>query len=328
VIRKSLLLIFGILTATVGAQIAEPILPIVQYRAAPEPFPALLFTDTIKAQKEQSVARPYWVPTEEEERTHTLPLLLNTDVLAYYGHPASSLMGILGRHSKEEIHDQLQVLAEEYKAVNGGRDVITAFYIIYGTVHPGGAIGIINEEMLLSYIEYALDHTMLVFIDHQIGKYDPVDSLKTMLPYLKYPNVHLALDPEWRTTRPMQEIGMVTGAEINAAQKVMEEYIREQKLPGDRMLVIHQFRYSMIQNRSQVKSGLSTVRLVLCADGFGSPAAKRGSYEYNALATNIPIKGFKLFYNSGIRGAGYDHPLLVPEEVYALNPRPSLIMYQ
>jgi hypothetical protein len=42
----------------------------------------------------------------------------------------------------------------------------------------------------------------------------------------------------------------------------------------------------------------------------------------------MPIKGFKLFYNSGIPGTGYDSPLLSPEEVFALNPRPYVIMYQ
>jgi hypothetical protein len=42
----------------------------------------------------------------------------------------------------------------------------------------------------------------------------------------------------------------------------------------------------------------------------------------------MPIKGFKLFYNFNIPGAGYDEPLLSPREVFALNPRPYVIMYQ
>jgi hypothetical protein len=203
-----------------------------------------------------------------------------------------------------------------------------AFYIIYGTVWPKGEIGIIGEAKLLQYIEYALRHDILVFIDHQIGRYDPVASLRRMLPYLKYPNVHLALDPEWRTERPMEEIGRVTAAEINEAQRVMEEYIIENNIPGERVLVIHQFNWRMIQNREQVAGDFERVRLVHCADGFGSPSIKRQSYAYNAQAANMPVKGFKLFYNFNIPGAGYDYPLLSPEEVYALNPRPYLIMYQ
>jgi hypothetical protein len=168
----------------------------------------------------------------------------------------------------------------------------------------------------------------LVFIDHQIGRYDPVDALKRMLPYLRYSNVHLALDPEWRTTKPMMEIGTVTAEEINRAQQVMEDYILEHQIPGERMLVIHQFNWRMIQDREKVKAGFDRVRLVHCADGFGSPSLKRQSYAYNAQAENMPIKGFKLFYNFNIPGAGYDEPILSPREVFALKPRPYVIMYQ
>lgn len=295
-------------------------------------FPSVYFPEQLAAIRSYEKSYPHWVPTETEAKIPAYPyessLLLNNDVLAFYGHPNSTRMGILGRYSIEDLAGRLDKLAEEYRKVSGGRGVTTAFYIIYGTVWPQGEIGIINEETLMRYIDYALEHDMLVFIDHQIGRYDPVDSLKKMLPYLRYPNVHLALDPEWRTTRPMKEIGSVTADEINRAQRVMEDYIIQNKLPGDRMLVIHQFNVNMIKNRSTVESGRRTVRLVHCADGFGRPFLKRDSYASNALALTMPIKGFKLFYNFGIPGAGYDNPLLTPKEVYALNPRPYLIMYQ
>jgi hypothetical protein len=297
-------------------------------------FPSIYFLETLNAYKTAEASKPYWVPTEAElkERNRTLnenaSIFLNNDILAFYGHPSSTNMGILGRYSIRELDARLSALAEDYKKVSGGRGVRKAFYIIYGTVWPKGDIGIISEEKLLPYIEYALEHDILVFIDHQIGRFDPVESLKRMLPYLKYPNVHLALDPEWRTTKPMQEIGRVTAAEINEAQRVMENYIVENNISGERLLVIHQFNWRMIQNREQVTSDFERVRLVHCADGFGNPSIKRQSYAHNAQATNIPIKGFKLFYNFNIPGAGYDSPLLSPREVYALNPRPYLIMYQ
>jgi hypothetical protein len=180
----------------------------------------------------------------------------------------------------------------------------------------------------MRYINYGLENDVLVFIDHQIGRHDPVDSLRRMLPWLKYPNVHLALDPEWRTTRPMQEIGGVTGDEINRAQQVMEEYIIANDIPGERFLVIHQFNWHMITNRPRVESTFRRVRLVHCADGFGPPGQKRDSYAFNAQATNIPVKSFKLFYNFNIPGAGYDNPLMTPTQVYGLRPRPYIIMYQ
>jgi hypothetical protein len=236
-------------------------------------------------------------------------------------------MGILGRYTKEELNEMLGVLAAEYREA-GGRNVYKAFYIIFGTVWPGGDIGIIQESLLREYIEFAQENEILVFIDHQIGRFSPADSLRRMLPWLRYPNVHLALDPEWRTTRPMREIGTITADEINQAQRIMENYIIENQIPGKRLLVIHQFNHVMISNRNMVESNFQRVTLVHCADGFGSPHVKRAAYAYNAQAVNIPVKGFKLFYNFGIPGAGYDSPLLTPREVFELNPRPYIIMYQ
>jgi len=297
-------------------------------------FPSVYFTEAFNNLKKAETSRPYWVNTREELDTinqnaaNQVSMLLNNDILAYYGHPNSRNMGILGRHSMEELDKMLTELAAEYAEASGGRSVRKAFYLIYGTVWPEGKIGILGNEILTRYIEYGLENDILVFIDHQIGRYDPIDSLKRMLPWLKYPNVHLALDPEWRTDKPMVEIGSVTAEELNIAQQVMEDYIIENNIPGERFLVIHQFNYQMIRNRGAVKSDFSRVRLVHCADGFGHPRIKRDSYAYNALASNIPVKAFKLFYNLGIPGAGYDSPLMTPKEVYALTPRPYIIMYQ
>ena len=303
------------------------------FNAAPL-FPHMLFTETVNTWKKMENALPYWVDTSEEMeyknrlKDYQVSFLLNNDILSYYGHPGSRNMGILGRYPMEELDKMMTTLAAEYEAISGGRKVRKAFYLIYGTVWPKGEIGIIGDKVLMPYIEYGMKHDILVFIDHQIGRYDPIDSLKKMLPYLRYPNVHLALDPEWRTNSPMVNIGSLRAEEVNLAQQIMEDYMIENNIPGERMFVIHQFNHVMIQNRAEVKSNFNRVRLIHCADGFGSPSIKRSSYNYNALASNMPIKAFKLFYNFGIPGAGYDSPLMSPMDVYNLNPRPYIIMYQ
>jgi hypothetical protein len=295
------------------------------------PFPHVYFRDTVNALKAAEAFRPYWASTRDELNAagaDNASLLLNNDILAFYGHPNSRNMGILGRYTIEELDAKLTGLALEYEAASGGRSIRKAFYIIFGTVWPEGEIGILNDGILKRYVEYALENDILVFIDHQIGRYDPVNSLKRMFSWLHYPNVHLALDPEWRTTRPMQEIGSVTADELNRAQQAMEDYIIENNIPGERLLVIHQFNSRMIRNREQVRSDFYRVRLVHCADGFGAPSLKRAAYAYNAEASNMPVKGLKLFYNFNISGAGYDYPLLTPKEVYEFTPRPYVIMYQ
>jgi hypothetical protein len=309
---------------------AVSVAPVVQTEKKPVPrFPSLYFTDYIAALARAEDSRPYWASPEPElSGTEDPSVFLNNDIVAFYGHPNSRNMGILGRHPIEELDAMLTKVAGEYAAAGGGRGIRRAFYIIYGTVWPQGEIGIINEDILTRWIEYGMEHDILIFIDHQIGRYDPVNSLKRMLPWLRYPNVHLALDPEWRTDKPMREIGSVTAEELNQAQTAMEEYIRANNISGERLLVVHQFNYRMISDREKVKSDFDRVRLVHCADGFGAPRIKRDSYAFNAQARNIPIKGFKLFYNSGIPGAGYDQPLLSPAEVFSLSPRPYLVMYQ
>jgi hypothetical protein len=249
-------------------------------------------------------------------------------VLAFYGKPGAASMGILGEYSKEQLAVLLQAYADLYDQANGPLGVIPAFYIIYGTCWPEGEIGILRSSIVEEYIEFAAERGWLVFLDHQIGKYSVESAISAMLPFLKHRNVHLAIDPEWRTLKPMQEIGSITGAELNQAQAMMDAYLRDNALPGRRMLVVHQFAAVMIRQREVVTSDYERVILVHTADGIGSPALKRHSYAFNARASNMPVKGFKLFFESRLPGAGWDKPLMLPEEVLALDPLPLLIIYQ
>ena len=258
-------------------------------------------------------------------------LMLDSDILAFYGHPVAKKMGILGRYPRDELTEKLSDLAGEYRTESGGRGIVKAFYIIYGTVQPEGRIltmDQIDKALLKEWIEYAGERGMLIFLDHQIGTRDPVEALASMFSYLKYPNVHLALDPEWRTAKPMQEFGCVTGEEINRAQQKMQDYIINNNVEGDRILLIHQFRDVMIRNRAEVRADFERVRLVHCMDGVGTPKQKLDTYKFNAQAKNMPVKAFKLFYDFKLPGVLVDSPLLTPKEVYALDPRPVVIMYQ
>lgn len=275
-----------------------------------------------------------YVPSYEEslaltgESSRLQSVLLNNDIFALYGKPGSHKMGILGQYSLKDIEPVMNDFVQKYDEANGKRGIIPSFYIIFGTVWPEGEIGILSDSVVRSYIEFAQERGWYVYLDHQIGKYTVETAMKKLLPYLQYPNVHLALDPEWRTTKPMKEIGHVTAAELNNAQQMMQDYMKEHGLPGRRMLVVHQFKPIMITNRPDVRSNYELVQLVHCADGFGSPSLKRYAYAYNAQATNIPIKSFKLFLEPKVEGAGYDNPIMTPDEVFSLNPRPYVIMYQ
>jgi len=268
------------------------------------------------------------IKSKERSEQGLQSVLLNSDIFALYGKPNATTMGILGQYSLEAIEPIMNEFVKLYDTANGNRRVIPAFYIIYGTCWPHGEIGILSSDIIEQYIAFAAKRGWYVFLDHQIGKYSVSEAIKKLLPFLKYPNVHLALDPEWRTTKPMQEIGSVTAAEINEAQQIMQDYMIEHGIGGRRMLVIHQFNAKMIQQRQLVKSNYERIQLIHCSDGFGPPKLKKETYAYNAGAKNIPLKSFKLFLKPTVAGAGYDIPIMKPEEVFMLEPRPYLIMYQ
>ena len=256
-------------------------------------------------------------------------LFENNHIIAYYGHPKSKIMGIVGRHSIPELAEMLKKEAGNYDSTNSDKGIVPAFYLIYGTCQPGGEINIIDRKLVESYIQYALANGFLVYLDHQVGKYTVSQALDQILPFLKYPNVHLALDPEWRTTRPMREVGSITGKELNAAQIQMKEYMALNNIPGKRQLVVHQFQTRMIRDIKDVKTSYDPVILVHATSGWGSPEAKMSTHARNAMADNIPYKGFKLwYYYSSRSGVHYDRPLMTPMQVLRLTPEPGLIIYQ
>lgn len=255
-------------------------------------------------------------------------ILAGNQVLAFYGKPDSPSMGILGEYPKEKLAPLLEAYAGLYDKANGSLGVVPAFYIIFGTCWPEGEIGLLRASVVESYIAFAAERGWIVILDHQLGKYGVKQSVQTMLPYLRYPNVHLAIDPEWRTLKPMKEIGHITGIELNEAQALVDDYLRDNNLPGIRMLIVHQFKPTMIREPETVNASFDRVVLVHTADGFGSPSLKKHAYAANARLQSMPVKGFKLFFESKTVGAGWDIPLMKPEDVLALDPLPLVVMYQ
>lgn len=248
-------------------------------------------------------------------------------ILAYYGSPYTRKMGILGDHSPEKLATLLKVKAAEYTQPNNGRGVITAFHIVYASVQPKGEIRFVKKEIIEKYIQVAKKNDMLVILDHQLGRHPVEKAISELLRYAEYENVHFAIDPEWRTENPGNKIGSVSGQEVNKVQELIQQFLQKHQIPGKKILVVHQFRYEMLTDRQRIKADYPRIQLVHTMDGFGAPFLKKDSFAFNAKATNMPLKGFKLFYNDR-RSWSYDQPLMSPAEVLALKPQPVLIMYQ
>ena len=142
---------------------------------------------------------------------------------------------------------------------------------------------------------------------------------------LARPSVGLALDPEWRLApgqRPLQQIGTVSAAEINATSTWLADLTRDNALP-QKLLMVHQFRIDMISDREDLDVSRTELAITLHADGHGTPEQKLDTW--NALQS-VPPTGiwpsWKNFYDE-------DQPMLTPEQTYSIvEPKPWLVTYQ
>lgn len=266
----------------------------------------------------------------------------NMTWLTYYGRPNIDVMGILGEHSIEDLVPLLRQEADAYEQANGAHlTVKPAFHLVYGmaTKAPGADdshLAFMEETEVISYIVAAEAEGWGVILDVQIGALEPSEAISPALAYLKYPNVQLAIDPEFAMSHagqvvPGNPIGFVTAEEVNEVQRVIDTYLIAEKLPAPRILLVHQFQSSMIADPENLDTeSYPGVALTLSVDGWGGPWAKIS--KYNSLVhKGSPFVAFKLFYR-------WDEPLLLPEEVMGNRPyrgsdffmdvTPNFIIYQ
>jgi hypothetical protein len=163
----------------------------------------------------------------------------------------------------------------------------------------------------------------LLFLDMQVGVSTVEDELKVLVPYLKRPYIHLALDPEFAMKdgkRPGTDwMGHMDASEVNHAIDVLAKIVEEEHLPP-KVLVVHRFTSNMLTNASQIRLD-PRVQVVIDMDGWGTPGSKMGAYRWFVVRHPVQYTGFKLFYKN-------DKPMMTPEQVLELFPKPMYIQYQ
>ena len=266
-------------------------------------------TSTASAQM-KNVAKSQQLPTENEM------------IVAYYGRPGVRAMGVLGKYSVEAIIPIIQAKANEYKKASGNQNIVPGFDIVYdmATIHPGGNknyISTLSSQKLMPYIHAANKHGFALFLDLQLGKKTPVQSVRSVLKYLKYKSVHIAIDPEFNVhgvgIRPGEVIGHITGNQVNQVQEAMSNYMKKHGIKEKKILIVHMFRHSMLTNKKDIKT-YDNINLVFNLDGFGSAGLKVSIYNsiYTKRISNKVASGFKLFFNQ-------DKPyLMTPKQVLGL----------
>jgi hypothetical protein len=245
-------------------------------------------------------------------------------IVAYYGRPGVKSLGILGEYPLEKIIPMIKAKAAEYQKIVPNQTVIPGFNIIHGlaTREPGADkdyITHLSSEKLMKYIHAANQNSFAVFIDLQLGKMTPLEAVQSVLKYLKYDNVHIALDPEFQVhglnVRPGKVIGSITGQDINQVQAAMSDYLEKNGITEKKILLIHMFTPRMIVERHPIKN-YEKIKLVVNLDGDGSPELKVKIYNslYTKIAATKIAAGFKVFFK-------VDKPkIMTPKQVLGIDP--------
>lgn len=252
------------------------------------------------------------------------PLFPSTRVVALYGNDVAAALGVLGEQPPAEAAQRLATVAEPFEA--GDRPVRGAFELIatIASSTPGGD-GLYRSPssaaQVQRYLDVAVANDLLLLLDIQPGRGDFLTELQRYDAFLRHPNVHAALDPEWHVGPgqvPGQTVGQVSAAEVNQVADYLAAIVAEEGIP-EKLLVVHQFQARMLTDRDQLREPPG-VLLTIHMDGFGTRAQKLATY--GVVAADPPWNnGFKLFYDE-------DVDMFAPSEVLALDPVPDLITYQ
>lgn len=253
-------------------------------------------------------------------------------IVAYYGNFYSKAMGALGEYEPDDMLARLTAAAAEWQAADPSTPVIPAIhYIAIVAQGSEGRDGKYRSRMPDDQLDKGLALAEKVngifFIDLQVGLSNVESEVAIYEDYLKRPDVHLALDPEFAMQtsgkKPGRVIGTLDAADINYAAEYLAGLVRQYDLPP-KILVVHRFTHDMLTNYKQIRP-LPEVQIVIDMDGWGGQAKKKGTYNSVIYPEPVQFTGFKLFYkNDALDG----EPLLSPRQVLELTPAPSYIQYQ
>jgi hypothetical protein len=254
-------------------------------------------------------------------------ILATHQVVSFYGNPLSPEMGILGQHEPAVLAELLRALRDRIDERNGDFGAVGAFHIVAAVAQPvpgpdGRYLQRLDPAIIEAYLRLARERGFLLFLDLQIGRSDVATEIDHVLPFLRQPGVHLALDPEFAVGpdgAPGQVIGSLTAEEINEAQRALSR-VAEGGLGERKILVVHQFRADMISEPERIER-VPGIDLVIDMDGFGPAAVKRAQYRAFAAADYATFPGIKLFLE-------HDPDLMSDEDILNLAPRPALVVYQ
>lgn len=253
-------------------------------------------------------------------------------VVAFYGNLYSKKMGILGELPPKEMLAKLKGEVKNWEKADPHTPVQPALHYI-AVVAQGapGKDGKYRYRMPFKQIDTVLSLAKkahaIVFLDVQVALSNIHAELPLLEQYLKLPNVHFGMDPEFSMkdgTHPGKKIGTYDAADVNYVSDYLANLVKKYHLPP-KILIVHRFTKKMLTNYQNIKLH-PEVQLVMNMDGWGEPDLKTGTYRYFIHNEPVQFTGYKLFYKNDIKKP--PHHMLTPEEVLKYKPYPIYIQYQ
>ncbi len=253
-------------------------------------------------------------------------------IVAYYGNLYSVRMGILGELPPKQMLAKLDQEVKRWEKADPQTPVQPALhYIAVVAQGDGGKDGKYRfrmpDKQIDSVLSIAKMRNAIVFLDIQVALSTIREELPRLEKYLKLPNVHLGIDPEFSMktgAKPGTKIGTYDAADINYCSDYLAKLVQAHGLPP-KVFTIHRFTKGMVTNSKQIKLR-PEVQLVMHMDGWGAPELKKGTYRHWIYNEPVQFTGFKLFYKNDIKNP--PNRMMTPEELVKLIPKPAYIQYQ
>jgi len=253
-------------------------------------------------------------------------------VIAFYGNFYSKKMGVLGEYPTDTMLAKLSEELRKWQAADSTVPVRPALHYIAVTAqgYPGKGDKYrlrMPFKQIDSLIRMAARINALVFLDIQVGMSTVQEEVPLLEPYLKMPQVHLGIDPEFSMKtgkKPGSVIGTMNDSDINFTIRYLTNLAKVNQLPP-KILVVHRFTQAMIRNYKNIKP-TPEVQVVIDMDGWGAKSRKLTTYHEYVSKEPVQFTGFKLFYKNDYRETGSS--MMTPAEVMKLKPRPVYIQYQ
>ena len=250
-------------------------------------------------------------------------------VVSFYGNLYSKRMGVLGEYPKDVMLKKLKQEVAHWQKADSSIPVLPALHYIAVTAQSNGG----KQRMRMPFkqidtiIKWANEIHALVFLDVQVGWSTLQEEIPQLEKYLKMPNVHLGIDPEFSMKfgdLPGKRIGTYSADDVNYVVNYLTNLVKANNIPP-KILIVHRFTQGMVTNVPSIKKTPQT-QIVMDMDGWGDKILKRSSYLLYIQKAPVQFTGFKLFYKNDIRKD--PNGMLTPEEVLKLTPKPIYIQYQ